>query len=99
MQRGHPEVAKQFSLTFSGKNTKVGMMDFEVSEHSISVATKIPNYGEKWFKAMSLSSFFSKEFLKPEYQGDNLSKGVPAVKPHHQTVKGCSKCCQHFPAK
>jgi hypothetical protein len=26
---------------------------------------------------MSLNSTFSKEFLKPEYQGDNLSKGVP----------------------
>jgi hypothetical protein len=26
---------------------------------------------------MSLNSSFSKEFWKPEYQGDNLSKGVP----------------------
>jgi len=26
---------------------------------------------------MSLNSTFSKEFLKHEYQGDNLSKGVP----------------------
>ena len=39
MQRGHPEVAKQFALNFSGKNTKVGMLEFEVSEHSIYVAT------------------------------------------------------------
>jgi hypothetical protein len=53
------------------------MLEFEVSEHSISVATKIPDCGEKWFKAMSLNSSFSKEFFKPEYQGDNLSKGVP----------------------
>ena len=26
---------------------------------------------------MTLNVSFSKEFLKPEYQGDNLSKGVP----------------------
>jgi hypothetical protein len=77
MQRGHPEVAKQFALNFSGTKTKVGALEFEVSEKSISIATKIPAYGEKWFKAMSLNSTFSKEFLKPEYQGDNLSKGVP----------------------
>jgi hypothetical protein len=62
---------------FNGTKTKVGMLEFDVSEHSISVATKIPNCGEKWFKAMSLNSSFSKEFLKPEYQEDNLSKGVP----------------------
>jgi hypothetical protein len=26
---------------------------------------------------MTLNASFSKEFLKPEHQGDNLSKGVP----------------------
>ena len=59
-----------------GQRLKVGMMEFEVSEQSIFVDTKIPDCGKKWFKAMSLNSSFSKEFFKPEYQGDNLSKGV-----------------------
>jgi hypothetical protein len=68
MQRGNPEVAKEFALNFNGTKTKVGMLEFDVSKHSISVATEIPNYGEKWFKSMSLNSSFSKEFLKPEYQ-------------------------------
>jgi hypothetical protein len=77
MQRGHPEVAKQFALNFNGKKTKVGTLEFEVSEQSISTATEIPVHGESWFKAMTLNSAFSKEFLKPEYQEDNLSKGVP----------------------
>jgi hypothetical protein len=72
MQIRNPEVAKQFALNFSGTNTKVGMLEFEVSEHSISLATYIHDCGEKWFKSMSLNSSFSKE-----YQGDNLSKGVP----------------------
>jgi hypothetical protein len=67
IQRGHPEVAREFSLKFDGNKTKVWMLEFEVSESSISVATNIPNNGEKWFKAMSLNSSFSKEFLKPEY--------------------------------
>jgi hypothetical protein len=39
MQRGHPEVAKQFALNFSGKNTKVGVLEFEVYGQSISIAT------------------------------------------------------------
>jgi hypothetical protein len=70
-------VAKEFALNFNGTKTKVGMLDFEVFEHSISVATEIPECGKKWFKATSLNSYFSKKFFKLEYQGDNLSKGVP----------------------
>jgi hypothetical protein len=40
MKRGHPEVAKQFALNFSGTKTKVGALEFEVSEQSISIATR-----------------------------------------------------------
>jgi hypothetical protein len=32
MQRGHPEVARQFSLHFDGKKTKVGDLEFEMTE-------------------------------------------------------------------
>jgi hypothetical protein len=53
------------------------MLEFEVSEHSIFVDTEIPDHGEKWLKATTLNSSFSKEFFKPVYQGDNMSKGVP----------------------
>jgi hypothetical protein len=48
----------------------------EFLEKTISISTKIPACGEKWFKAMYLNSNFSKEFLKPKYQGENLFKGV-----------------------
>jgi hypothetical protein len=77
MQRGNPEVARQFALHFDGLNTKVGDLEFEVSEASIVVATWIPNTGERWFKSMTLNASFSKEFLKLDYQTDNFSKGVP----------------------
>jgi hypothetical protein len=77
MKIGHPEVSKQFSLNFNGKKTKFGTLEFEVSKNSISTATKILVHGENWFKTMTLNSTFSKEFLKLEYQEDNLYKGVP----------------------
>jgi hypothetical protein len=70
-------VAREFSPNFDGTKTNVGILEFEVSELSISAKTEIPNIGEIWFKAMTLNVAFSKEFLKPEYQGDKLSKGVP----------------------
>jgi hypothetical protein len=77
MQRGHHEVATEFSLNFDGTKTKVGTLELEVSEATIVATTEIPNTGERWFKFMNLNAIFSKEFLKPECQGDNLSKGVP----------------------
>jgi hypothetical protein len=77
MQRGNPEVAREFSLNFDGTKTKVGNIELEVSEATIAVATEIPNTGERWFKSMNINASFSKEFLKPKCQGDNLSKGIP----------------------
>jgi hypothetical protein len=77
MQRGHPEVVRQFSLYFDGIKTKVGNLEFEVSEASIVESTEIPNTGERWFKSMILNVSFSKDFLQPDYQKDNLYKGFP----------------------
>jgi hypothetical protein len=77
MQRGHPEVARQFALQFDGRKTKVGDLEFEVTEASISAATGIPITGEKWFKAMALSSAYAKDLFKPEYQANDLSKSMP----------------------
>jgi hypothetical protein len=76
MQRGHPEVAREFSLNFDGTKTKVGTLELELSKETIETSTEIPNTGERWFKSMNLNKNFSKEFLKPKCQGDNLSKGV-----------------------
>jgi hypothetical protein len=68
MERGHPEVAREFSLHFDDNKTKVGNLEFLVSEASIATTTRIPNIGEKWFKSMILIVAFSKDFLKPDYQ-------------------------------
>jgi hypothetical protein len=57
-------------------NTKVGDLEFEVFDTSISAATGIPITGESWFKYMALYVASAKDFLKPEYQDDNISKGV-----------------------
>jgi hypothetical protein len=77
MQRGHPKVAKQFALNFDGKKTKVGDLEFEVTEASISTAIGIPISEENGFNAMVLSSPFVKDIFKHEYQANDLSKSVP----------------------
>jgi len=66
MQRGHPEVAREFALNFDGTKTKVGTLELEVSEATIATSTEIPNSSERWFKSMTLNETLSKEFLKPK---------------------------------
>jgi hypothetical protein len=78
MQRGHPELARKFALNFDGTKTKVGTIELEVSETIIAATTQIPKTGERWFKCMTLNASFYKDFLKPNYQKDNFSKGVPS---------------------
>ena len=39
MQRGHPEVERQFALHLDGRKTNIGDLEFEVTEASILVAT------------------------------------------------------------
>jgi hypothetical protein len=77
MQRGHPEVERQFALHFDGIKTKAKNLEFEVSEASIAATTGIPNIGERWFKSMINNVSFSKDFLKPDYQKEKFSKGLP----------------------
>jgi hypothetical protein len=67
MKRGHPKVKRHFYIHFDGWKIKVGDLEFEVSEASISVATGIPITGEKWFKAMDLNASCAKHFLKTEH--------------------------------
>ena len=67
-------MAREFALNFDGTKTKVGILEFEVSEMTISITNEIRNTRERWFKAMTLNASYSKEFLKPKYEGDNLSK-------------------------
>jgi hypothetical protein len=54
-------------------------LEFEVVEASILVATRIPITGEKWFKAMALSSAYAKDIFKPEYQANEFSKIMPRI--------------------
>jgi hypothetical protein len=70
-------VERKFALHFDGLKTKVGDLEFEGFEASIAAATGIPNTGERCFKSMTLNVSFSKDFLRSNYQIDDLSKGVP----------------------
>jgi hypothetical protein len=64
-------------LNFDEIKTKFGTLELQVSKETIETTIDMPNIVERWFNTMNLNASFSKEFLKLECQGDNLSKGFP----------------------
>jgi hypothetical protein len=43
-------VARQFALSFDGCRAKVGDVQLEITEQSLSLATSLPVKGQKWSK-------------------------------------------------
>jgi hypothetical protein len=48
-------VARQFALSFDSCRAKIGDLQLEVTEHSLSLATGLPVKGEKWSKSFKVN--------------------------------------------
>jgi hypothetical protein len=48
-------VARQFALSFDGCRTKVGDLQLEITEQSLSLATSLPVKGQKWSKSYKVN--------------------------------------------
>jgi hypothetical protein len=48
-------VARKFALSFDGCRAKIGDLQLEVTEHSLSLATGLPVKGEKWSKSFKVN--------------------------------------------
>lgn len=68
LQGFHAQITKDFTLNFIGIDTKVGILSLNVSQDTISHATKIPRLGETWFKVNKFQLHNCDEFLKEEHQ-------------------------------
>ena len=64
-------------MNFKGITSKVGVLNFMVSTHTISQATEIPRGGEEWFKATKFKMQSCEEFVKPEHIGADTASGIP----------------------
>ena len=76
LQGFHTQVAKEFSLHFSGTNTKIGMLNVPVTPEIIAFVTEIPRGQETWFKGFKFDMEPCKEFVKPEYEDMDLSNAI-----------------------
>ena len=77
LQGVHAQVTKEIALDFTGLNSKVGMLELQVSPDMISTVTEIPRGQENWFKNFKFDMNPCKEFLKQEFINSYLSKSVP----------------------
>jgi hypothetical protein len=48
-------IARKFALSFDGCRAKIGDLQLEVTEHSLSLATGLPDKGEKWSKSFKVN--------------------------------------------
>lgn len=82
---------KEFALNFTGLNSKVAMLEVQVSPEAISAVTEIPRGQEEWFKNYKFDMNPCKEFLKDDYVNEDLSRGVPRnyVKEHYALLLTC----------
>lgn len=85
LKGGHTEVTKAFALNFTGLNSKVALLEFPVSPQAISAVTEIPRGGQEWFKNFKFDMTPCKEFLKDQYENEDLTKAVPRnyIKEHY----------------
>jgi len=91
LQGGHAQVTKEFALNFTGLNSKVAMLEVQVSPEAISAVTEIPRGQEEWFKNFKFDMNPCKEFLKDAYVNEDLTKVVPRnyVKEHYALLLTC----------
>ena len=52
--KSHPKLTRIFILNLHDQQVHLAGVNFELSTHTISMATRIPCMGEKWFKQVSL---------------------------------------------
>lgn len=95
LQGWHAQVTKEFALNFTGLNSKVAMMELQVSPEMISTVTEIPQGQENWFKNFKFDMNPCKEFLKKEFVNSDLSKSVPRsyVKESYAHLLTCIHKC------
>lgn len=70
-------MTKDFALHFTGSNTKVGMLNLQISPEVIALVTEIPRGQERWFKNFRFDMEPCKVFIKPEFSETELTKAVP----------------------
>jgi hypothetical protein len=76
-------VARQFALSFDGCRAKLGDVQLEITEQSLSLATSLPVKGQKWSKSYKVNDV-PWTLLFRSRTVNSCNRGLPAkmLKPH-----------------
>jgi len=76
--KGHHErISLAFAQTYDGESVQFGDMKLTITEATIEEATGLPMFGEKYFKRVVVDRKICQNFLKPEHQDPDWTKGIP----------------------
>jgi hypothetical protein len=78
IQGYNAQLAEQFALNFISVSATIAGITFQVTEETMSDATKIPLQGEKWFKGMPFDISCYMDFIKPEYRNRKIGADIPS---------------------
>jgi hypothetical protein len=69
-------ITLQFALHFDGETTKVGGLEFRVTEEFIAEAVEFPTTGQRWMKGQPVDKELCVKLLKPQYQNTKWTEGT-----------------------
>ena len=75
----HVEVTRAFAWSFDGQKVEFKTLTLQVTEESITEATRLYVEGDKWFKRLSLKPFEYNHLLVWEHKDPNWEKGSSSV--------------------
>jgi len=64
----HHELARLFVAHLQNNEVTLARVTFTVSPSIFSDATRIPNVGEKWYKAQDLDEHYYEPYIKPQHR-------------------------------
>jgi len=69
-------ITLQFALHFDGETTKVGGLEFRVTEEFIAEAVELPTTGQRWMKGQPVDKELCVQLLKPQYRTTKWTEGT-----------------------
>ena len=67
LQGYHQGIAEAFAKSFDGVKVKLGPLEMQIDEASVTVATEMPGEGERWFKTTAIKDIEFRSYLKLEF--------------------------------
>jgi hypothetical protein len=69
-------ITLQFALHFDGETSKVGGLEFRVTEEFIAEAIELPTTGQRWAKGKLVDKELCAQLLKPQYRNTKWTEGT-----------------------